>query len=223
MTPAGGSPSRDLRTVFERARDAGLLGPVPVESHLLHAEAFGAAIGDPGSALLDLGSGAGVPGLALAARWPALEVALLEGRARRAGFLQEAVEWLGLESRVSVIAARAEDAGHDVRWRGVFDTVTARAFGAPAVTAECAAAFLRVGGRLVVAEPPPATPRTSCAPGRTHAPDPTRWPVAVECLGLVPRACWCCGEAHFQVLDAARPCPVNLPRRVGVPQKRPLF
>jgi len=224
VTPSAGSPSfRALRGVLEDAREAGFLGRVPVDSHLRHAEAFGDAVGDPGSLLLDLGSGGGVPGLVLATRWSALEVALLEGSERRADFLREAVERLGLESRVSVIPARAEDAAHDGRWRGLFDTVTARAFGAPAVTAECGAAFLRVGGRLVVAEPPPPTPGVPCAPGGTHASDQTRWPPAVELLGLVPRACCCRGHAHFQVLDAERGCPAHLPRRVGIPRKRPLF
>jgi len=59
-----------------------------------------------------------------------------------------------LGERVRVIRSRAEVAGHDPALRFQFDLVTARGFGPPAVTAECAAGFLRVDGRLVVSEPP---------------------------------------------------------------------
>ena len=72
---------------------------------------------------------------------------------------------------MTILGAAAEDAGRDAEWRGGFDLVTARSFGAPAVVAECGAPFLRVGGRLVVSEPP--------------SDGPTRWPVeGLAAVGL---------------------------------------
>ena len=59
--------------------------------------------------------------------------------------------WLG--DRVEVWCGRAERLGRDAHRRGAFDAVVSRGFGAPAITAECAAPFLRVGGQLVVSEP----------------------------------------------------------------------
>ena len=201
-----------LVEILELARSRGLLGPGAVETHLRHALGFGAAAGGPPSGLaLDLGSGAGIPGLVLAVEWPASEWVLLDGRARSTRFLTEAVARLGLDERVKVVEARAEMAGHDPALRGSADLVVARGLGSPAVTAECGAAFLRPGGLLVVSEPPASTG--------------ARWSAdALAELGLGPasvvkRA----GGYGYAVLEQMTPCPGRYPRRVGIPAKRPLF
>lgn len=117
---------------------------------------------------------------------------------------------LGLEARVAVVEARAEEAGRDPALRATFDLAVARAFGAPAVTAECGAPFLRVGGRLAVSEPP--------------APAAARWPLSgLGQLGLSAAPPIAVGTVHLQVLEQRRPCPERFPRRTGVPSKRPLF
>jgi 16S rRNA (guanine527-N7)-methyltransferase len=123
---------------------------------------------------------------------------------RRCRFLEEAVAELELGARVRVVQGRAEVLGRDPSLRGTCDLVTARSFGPPAVTAECAAPFLAVGGVLLVSEPPAAAPR---------------WPDELATLGLVagPRV------GGIQVLTQATPCPERFPRRTGVPAKRPLF
>ena len=158
----------------------------------------------------DLGSGGGVPGLVLACRWPDTSVALIESGERRAAFLIEAVIRLGLGGRVRVIADRAESAGHDPACRAAFDLVTARSFGPPAVTAECAAPLLRPGGRLVVSEPPRE--------------EEERWPEAgLAALGMEPASVMGSAFFHFRVIRQVRECPPDFPRRTGVPTKRPLF
>jgi 16S rRNA (guanine527-N7)-methyltransferase len=154
---------------------------------------------------MDLGAGGGLPGLVLALGWPASHWVYLDASERRTAFLTEAVDEVGLADRVQVLRGRAEDLGRDPALRGGFDLVTARGFGAPAVTAECAAPFLAVGGRLLVSEPPG---------------DDERWiPAGLALLGLLrgPRLHGC------QVLDQTEPCPDRYPRRVGIPAKRPLF
>jgi 16S rRNA (guanine527-N7)-methyltransferase len=144
-----------LRGVYERARSIGLLGPGPVEDHIVHAGRFVRASGEevPGR-VIDLGSGAGVPGFVLALAWPDARVVLLDAMAKRVAFLQWAVEELGIGSRVDVLQGRAEELGADPSYRASFDLASARGFGPPAVTAECASGFLRTGGRLIVSEPP---------------------------------------------------------------------
>lgn len=203
-------PADRLAAVLRRARDLGLLGPGPIEDHIAHARAFAAGVPTPDRAL-DLGSGGGVPGLVLAAAvWFDTKWTLVDAAQRRAAFLDEAVTTLAIADRVSVVRARAEVAGRDPALRSGFAITTARAFGPPAVTAECAAPFLRVGGRLVVSEPPGG--------------DPTRWDAAgLAELGLVPLAHTRPPVPAFADFEAVALCPARYPRRVGIPAKRPLF
>ncbi|MGZ4710399.1 MAG: RsmG family class I SAM-dependent methyltransferase, partial [Acidimicrobiales bacterium] len=141
--------------VLERSRDLGFLGPGPVEPHIEHARRFSAALTGPRPArALDLGSGGGLPGLVLILAWPSTVWCLLDANQRRTDFLTDAVDELGVADRVTVVRGRAEEVAHDPAHRGRFDLVVARSFGKPAVTAECAAGFLVVGGMLVVSEPP---------------------------------------------------------------------
>ena len=195
------------------AQHLGVIGKAPIESHIGQARAFFSVAVDlvvPSARVLDLGSGGGLPGLVIAATWPKLSVALLDGRSSRAENLLAAVEVLGFGDRVQVIAQRAEEAGRESRHRHAFDLVVARGFGPPAVTAECAAPFLKVGGLLVVSDPPGGGMRN-------------RWPEAgIKLLGLrVERAQvdpWA-----FTVLQQVELCSDIYPRRTGLPQKRPLF
>jgi 16S rRNA (guanine527-N7)-methyltransferase len=173
---------------------------------------------------LDLGSGGGLPGLPLMLALPAVRWTLLDGSENRCRFLREAVAELvpsspsgggpdgrgrGCSARQArVVQARAEEGGREENLRSSFDLVVARSFGPPAVTAECGAPFLRLGGHLIVAEPPEGQPR---------------WPAAgLAELGLVARR-RVSEPSTFQVLELVAVCPDRYPRRVGVPTKRPLF
>lgn len=191
-----------------RARDLGFLGPGPIGPHVDRALDLDAAIPHPPQAALDLGSGGGLPGLPLALLWTRSEWVLLDASARRTAFLGEAVGDLGLDARVRVVGSRAEEAGR-TELRASFDLVVARSFAAPAVTAECGSPFLRVGGRLIVAEPPGGSPE--------------RWdPSGLTELGLrLEEASG--GPTSYQSLVQVAPCPERYPRRVGIPAKRPLF
>lgn len=204
--------------MLEEARQLGFLGPGPVKAHLDHAEGFATAVAtscDGGVAALparaaDLGSGGGLPGLPLALTFAGCRWALVESMARRAQFLRRAVEMLELGDRVEVVEVRAELVGHSPTARGAFDLVVARSFGPPGVVAECAGPLLRVGGRVVVSEPPGGAP--------------ARWPVdGLGILGMTPGPALVAGGAAFQLLCQEGPCPDRYPRRVGIPAKRPLF
>jgi 16S rRNA (guanine527-N7)-methyltransferase len=205
----GEGPFRALLAVLEQARALGFLGPGPVEAHVERALDGVDLVPAAAARALDLGSGGGVPGLPLALARSELHWVLLDGSIKRAEFLRVAVEELGLAGRVEVRAARAEEAGREPGWRRAFDLVTARSFGPPAVTAECGAPFLEVGGTLLVAEPPETAGE--------------RWPAdRLGEFGLQPVEAVTRPSA-FQLLRQIRPCPDRYPRRVGIPAKRPRF
>ncbi len=101
-----------------------------------------------GASVLDVGSGGGVPGIPLAIARPDLEVTLLEATQKKAAFLADVAEALGL-SNVSVVAERAEDA-RETELAGAFDAVTARAVAKLSTLLGWTAPFARDGGRLVL-------------------------------------------------------------------------
>lgn len=199
--------------VWRAGQRLSAVGPGPVEAHLAHARGLAGQLAEPERAV-DLGSGAGVPGLALAGLWPESRWMLVEAAQRRVRLLSDAIDRLGWGDRVTAVHGRAETLAHDPSCRGGADLVIARSFGPPAVTAECGVAFLRPDGLLVVTEPPrdaddtaevrwPAGPLAEL--GLRAEPDAPRHDVAVQRLRLV-------GEV-----------PPSVPRRPGIPAKRPRF
>src|SRR3954452_6985030 len=153
MSPA--RPGSELLVdILAEARDAGFLGPGPIEPHIAHAEGFGAAaeqgLGRAPENFADLGTGGGIPGFVLAIRWQAARGVFIESGQRRAAWLRDASARLAIEGRIEVLEQRAESSAHRPDLRECFDVVTARSFADPAVTAEIAAGLVRVAGVLVV-------------------------------------------------------------------------
>lgn len=213
VDPAGVPTADGWRTtvveVWREGQRLSAVGPGPVDVHLDHGIALAAQLDAPERAV-DLGSGAGIPGLVLAGCWPSSEWLLVEAARRRADLLERGVRSLGWTDRVTVVHGRAEDVAHDPRWRGHADLVTARSFGPPATTVECAMGFLAVGGLLVVTEPP--------------SPDPDRWPSApLGDLGFRPVPSPDTDRIRVQRLRLEEPPAAQYPRRSGVPAKRPRF
>lgn len=137
--------------------------------------------------------------------WTLVDSRLRACEAARAGSVE-----LGLADRVTVLVERSEKLGRDSDQRGRYALVTARGYGPPAVTAECAAAFLAPGGRLVVSEPPEEIDG--------------RWPAdGLAALGLTVAGVMKVAGYRFIGLQRTGPCPESVPRRVGVPAKRPLW
>ncbi|MCQ2559545.1 MAG: 16S rRNA (guanine(527)-N(7))-methyltransferase RsmG [Clostridia bacterium] len=96
--------------------------------------------------MIDLGSGAGFPGLPLAICCPQLQMVLADSVGKKTGFLQQVIELLKLKSRVEVVQARAEDLGRNSLYRENFDLVVARALAPLSVLLEYALPLLKVGG-----------------------------------------------------------------------------
>jgi len=212
-----------VKAVLTEAQRRSLIGASPLSGQIEHSEGFLRvlrleAVDGP---VLELGSGGGLPGLIVAVEDEELSLVLLDSTRRSTEFLRWAVAELELSSRIQVLTGRAEQLGRDGEYRGRFAAVLARSFGPPAVTAECAAPFLRVGGRLIVSEPPVGRAAVLAAPGRAEGAE--RWPAAgCSMLGLTPEAVLR-DRFGFAVLRQTALCPDRYPRRPGIPSKRPLF
>ncbi len=210
MTPS----EAELLDVLVRAQSLRFLGPGDPADHLSHALGFRDAavahLGTEPDRFCDLGTGGGVPGLVLAALWPASHGALVESAARRCAALEGWSRDLGIQDRVEVLQGRAEYWAHADGYRETFQIVTARSFARPAITAEIAAGLVRLGGALVVSDPPDAPPE--------------RWPAAALAdLGFGPAAPVIERAVHFTCLDKLRPTDPATPRSEGKPAKRPLW
>jgi len=129
--------------------ERGLLGPREVDRvwdrHLLNSAAVGDLL-DPGDRVVDIGSGAGLPGIPLAIARPDLQVVLLEPLLRRSEFLNEAVAELGLA--VEVVRGRAEEPWVRERYGGR-DAAVSRAVAALDKLTKWSMPLLRPGGRMV--------------------------------------------------------------------------
>ena len=160
-----------LCRVFERAQKLGLIGrSTTPEKEIEHADGLGRCLGDAGGSFcLDLGTGAGLPGLVLACRWLGTSWTLLDRRTRCGDFLDWATVVLGIEDRVEVLVQEARLAVRSLSQS--FDLLVARAFGPPMKTAEAAVGFMNSNARLIITEP--------------ERPDFNRWPLErLRTIGL---------------------------------------
>ncbi|MGD0809447.1 MAG: RsmG family class I SAM-dependent methyltransferase [Acidimicrobiales bacterium] len=208
----------NLVRLLTQARDRGFLGPGDVGDQITRSLAFAVPAGGPvpTGLVADLGSGGGLPALILALVWPDTSWLLIDSNQRRTTWLREASSELGIAPRVEVVCERAEVVARGP-YRHRAQLVTARSFGPPSATAECAAPLLAVGGGLLVADPP-------------EGPEPAarRWPAeGLSLLGLElgkhEVIATAVGPVSFSKILAVSECAERFPRRVGAPFKRPLF
>ncbi len=108
-----------------------------------------------GASLIDVGSGAGFPGLPLAIARPDLQVTLLDSLMKRINFLDAVVRELGLDN-VRLVHSRAEDGGRDAKLRERYDIAVARAVAPLPVLCELLLPFVKVGGRMICYKGPSA-------------------------------------------------------------------
>ncbi|KAM0938991.1 putative 16S rRNA (guanine(527)-N(7))-methyltransferase [Dioscorea sansibarensis] len=101
--------------------------------------------------VIDVGSGAGLPGLILAIAYPSWKITLLESMHKRCLFLEHAVSHIGL-SNVQILHERAENVGQNVAFRERFDVAVARAVAELRVLAEYCIPLVRVGGLFIAAK-----------------------------------------------------------------------
>ena len=99
---------------------------------------------------IDVGSGCGFPGLAIAIAMPNSRVTLLDSSSKKTTFLKEVSKEIGLNSRITVVTERAESAGKDPILRGTFDYAIARAVAPSNVVAEYLVPFLNLKGQALI-------------------------------------------------------------------------
>lgn len=108
---------------------------------------------EPGSRVIDVGCGAGLPGVPVAIARPNLRVTLLESTGKKADFIRRAISTLGLEN-ATVLQERAETAGQDPDHREAYEACINRAVGPMNVLLEFALPLVQVGGRVLAMKGP---------------------------------------------------------------------
>lgn len=138
-----------LGALAEQAR-LGILGLAPLEA-VAHSRRYEHAL-PLDARVVDIGSGAGVPGLVIAWHRDDVHMTLVEVRQKRADQLTRLVRRLGLRERVDVVCARVEALGDG--HVGAYDALVARRFGPPAIVTAAAERLVRTGGSMVVSAAP---------------------------------------------------------------------
>jgi 16S rRNA (guanine527-N7)-methyltransferase len=156
---------RRLLELWRKAMD--LVGPGPIAPHFQDAEGAVAELCATGQ-WADLGSGAGFPGITLAARHPDVEISLVESRQKRALFLEKVVAEAAL-GNATVIHGRTESLPD-----GSFDGIISRAYKPPPDVLADAARLLKPGGRVVLLLGDGAVPSL---PAQWTEPQTHRYPV----------------------------------------------
>jgi 16S rRNA (guanine527-N7)-methyltransferase len=168
-----------------------------------------------GQSLIDVGSGAGCPGLPLKIVCPDLRLTLLEATRKKTSFLQHMVEQLKLGD-VTIIHARAEQIGQEAQHREAYDWVVARAVATMPTLVEYLLPLCRLGGHCLAQKGESAAAETATAES------------AIRLLGgrlnrLVPVELPGLAETrHLVLIDKIACTPAKYPRRPGMPAKRPL-
>ncbi len=165
--------------------------------------------------VMDVGAGAGLPGLALKLAFPEMELALVESVGKKTAFLEHLVATLGLEE-VSVHTGRAEDLAREEGLRDAFDLVVVRALAKLPLLLEFSLPFCKTGGRLVALK---------------HGGDWSEQGSAANALkelgGHIERVSTVLLEGLTDnriviSVEKTKPTPERYPRGVGIPGKRPL-
>lgn len=169
----------------------------------------------PGARVIDVGTGAGFPGVPLLILRPDLRMTFLDAQQKRVAFLRDALARLGL--RAETLHARAEDAARDPAHREGYDVAVSRAVAGAATLQELTLPFLRVGGLSVAWKGPGVAEELTGARRAAFL-------LGGRVRGVVPapvpgREEW----AHVLLLtDKVSPTPAAYPRRAGLPAKKPL-
>ena len=168
-----------------------------------------------GARVIDVGTGAGFPGLPLRMVCPEIQLTLLEATGKKVAFLQHLLDLFGF-TNVQNVNARAEDAAHDEAHRAAYDVVVARAVARLPSLLEYLLPFAKVGGICVAMK------------GRTAQNEAADSGHALATLGgriksietfQLPGV----EEPHHLVLiEKVAPTPRDYPRKPGIPTRKPL-
>lgn len=164
--------------------------------------------------VIDVGTGAGFPGLPLAIARPRLKLTLLEATGKKCAFLEAVSAKLGLHT--TVLNARAEGAGQDERYRERFTVATARAVGSLSEVCELCLPLVEVGGHAVLW-------RGSKARAEVKESRRTVRKLGGEVSDVISYRLPGQGlDFHLVIIGKVAKTPAAFPRRVGLPKQKPL-
>ncbi len=178
--------------------------------------AFKPPISNTDLRLIDVGTGAGLPGLVLKILFPDIKLVLLEATAKKAAFLRHLYSKLKLDN-IETIIGRAEEVAHLAQYREQFDVVLSRGVAPLPTLIELTLPFGSIGGSLIAQKK-----------GDTEA-EISQAAKAIKMLGGKLREVKKIDLAEFTderqlvIIDKVSPTPHQYPRRPGIPSKRPIF
>ncbi len=170
---------------------------------------------NPPKRLIDVGTGAGFPGIPLKILYPAMELTLVESVGKKASFCRHAVETLKLGS-VEVVTARAEEVGQVPSRRESYDWAVARAVAALPVLSEYLLPLVQVGGKMLAQ-------KGHSGPVEAHHAENAFRLLGGQLRSLVPVVLpGVAEERYLVVVDKIAATPPLYPRKPGFPAKKPL-
>jgi len=170
---------------------------------------------NPPASLIDVGTGAGFPGLPLKILYPNLKLTLVESVGKKAMFCQHIVSVLGLE-HVEVIQSRAEEAGQDSNHREKYDWAVARAVANLNILSEYLLPLVKIDGTMLAQ-------KGENGPAEAQSAEKAMKLLGGELRELIPVNLPGVAEDRYLVLvDKVAATPSNYPRKAGVPAKQPL-
>ncbi len=164
--------------------------------------------------LIDVGTGAGLPGIPIAIACPHIKVTLLDALQKRVGFLQSVIDELGLNAEA--VHGRAEDAAKKPGFRDVFDVATARAVAEMNVLSEWLLPFVKPEGRMLALKGPGAEEELARA---ENALKQLNGELVSVHPAPVPGRDW---DHKIVEIKKTAPTPERFPRRAGVAEKKPM-
>ncbi len=164
---------------------------------------------------IDVGTGAGFPGIAVKIAFPHLRLVLLDSLKKRVNFLEEVVRELGL-TQVECIHGRAEDVGRHQKYRQTFDLATARAVARLNVLAEYCLPFVKVGGIFVAMKGNDVSEEMEEARQALNILGQTT--LEVTSFELPENR----GGRNLFLMKKRNQTPKTYPRKAGIPAKQPL-
>ena len=169
----------------------------------------------PPNHLIDVGTGAGFPGIPLKILYPNLKLTLVESVRKKVMFCQHIVSLLGLE-HVNVLQARAEDLGQDPQNREKFDWAVARAVANLNVLSEYLIPLVKVGGAMLAQKGESGPAEAQSAEGAmTLLGGKLKQLIPVNLPGVAD-------DRYLVVVDKVAATPPKYPRKPGIPGKQPL-